>query len=142
MFTQLKEKHLFEKAQNYANQYIDTAFNRNVFPADEALKQLVRFDETMPLNSSDASKVIDLLHRYGAPATITSIAGRYFGFVTGSSVPVGLAAKHLATYWDQNSAMNVLSPIASKLESVVESWLKELFGLPDEVVEILADLEK
>lgn len=65
---------------------------------------------------------------------MVEIGGRYFGFVCGSAVPAGLAAKHLATYWDQNSAMDVLSPIASKLESVVEYWLKSIFRLPETMV--------
>jgi len=30
--------------------------------------------------------------------------------------------------------MQVISPVAAKLESVVEKWLKELFGLPDSTV--------
>ncbi|MDA3812134.1 MAG: aminotransferase class V-fold PLP-dependent enzyme [Spirochaetaceae bacterium] len=74
------------------------------------------------------------LQEFGSPATVSQIGGRYFGFVCGSAVPAGLAAKNLATFWDQNSAMYVLSPITSKLESIVESWIKEIFHLSDEYV--------
>lgn len=134
MFNDLKDKSLFIQAQEYANEYIDNSFNRNVFPTSEALNNLSIFDESFPQETSNAQEVISKLNKYGAPATLTNIAGRYFGFVIGSSVPVGLAAKHLATYWDQNSCLNVTSPISSKLEVVVEGWLKELFGLPDKTV--------
>ncbi|MEL6923034.1 MAG: aminotransferase class V-fold PLP-dependent enzyme, partial [Bacteroidota bacterium] len=69
------------------------------------------------------------LQTYGAPGTVATMGGRYFGFVTGSIVPAGLAAKHMASYWDQVSAMHVISPTAAKLESVVEAWLRDIFGL-------------
>jgi glutamate/tyrosine decarboxylase-like PLP-dependent enzyme len=74
--------------------------------------------------------VIGLLQRYGAPATVAQLGGRYFGFVNGAAVPAGLAARQLAGFWDQNAAMQVMSPVAAQLETVVEGWLRELFGLP------------
>ncbi|HIJ87749.1 MAG TPA: aspartate aminotransferase family protein [Desulfuromonadales bacterium] len=134
MFTEIQDKSLFEQAQKHAFQYLDEAFQRTIFPTEDALEKLSIFDEDMPQNQSEGREVIELLHQYGSPATVPAIGGRYFGFVTGSSLPTGLAAKHLATYWDQNSAMYVMSPLASKLESVVESWLKSIFHLPDTTV--------
>ncbi|MFZ4857876.1 MAG: pyridoxal phosphate-dependent decarboxylase family protein [Desulfuromonadaceae bacterium] len=134
MFAEIQDKSLFEQAQKHAFQYLDEAFRRNIFPTEDALEKLSIFDEDMPQNQSEGREVIELLHQYGSPATVPAIGGRYFGFVTGSSLPTGLAAKHLATYWDQNSAMYVMSPLASKLESVVESWLKSIFHLPDKAV--------
>ena len=134
MFAEIQDKSLFEQAQKYAFQYLEEAFQRTIFPTEDALDKLSIFDEDMPQNQSEGREVIELLHQYGSPATVPAIGGRYFGFVTGSSLPTGLAAKHLATYWDQNSAMYVMSPLASKLESVVESWLKSIFHLPDTTV--------
>ena len=48
--------------------------------------------------------------------------------------PVSLATRWLSDFWDQNTALYVISPLASKLEEVCEDWLKELFNLPGEVV--------
>lgn len=134
MFLEMREKSIFEQAQKYAFQYLDRVFDRNVFPTEAALSDLKFFEETMPAEPAEAAGVIALLNQYGAPATTTILGGRYFGFVNGSAVPAGLAAKNLATYWDQNTAMQVISPISAKLESVVENWLKELFGLPGRTV--------
>jgi len=134
MFKEFGEKKIFDKALQYGCKYLDDAFERNVFPTSEDLNNLKNFDEEMPLNFSDASEVIDLLDKYGAPATVSQIGGRYFGFVCGGVVPAGMAAKSLATFWDQNSAMYVLSPLASKLESVVEKWLRSIFNFPEETV--------
>ncbi len=134
MFREMREKSIFEQAQQYALQYLDQVYERNVFPTEKALLDLKHFEENMPEASADAASVINQLNQYGAPATTTILGGRYFGFVNGSAVPAGLAAKNLATYWDQNTAMQVISPISAKLESVVENWLKEVFGLPERTV--------
>jgi len=71
------------------------------------------------------------LNELGSPTTVTTLGGRYFGFVSGSALPISLAAKNLATYWDQAPAMNVLSFLGNKLEFVVEKWLVDLFNLPE-----------
>jgi len=134
MFREMREKSIFEQAQTYAFQYLEQVFERNVYPTEAALSNLQFFEEPMPKEPAEAAGVIALLNQYGAPATTAMLGGRYFGFVNGSSVPAGLAAKNLATYWDQNTAMQVISPVAAKLEHVVEKWLKELFGLPDSTV--------
>jgi len=130
MFQELKDKTVFNKAQNYAYEYINNIFDRNVFPTEEALSNLSNFDEELPISSENVEDVLFQLNTYGNPATVSSLGGRYFGFVIGSALPIGLAAKHLATYWDQAPAMQVLSPLGSKLESVVEKWLIELFNFP------------
>jgi glutamate/tyrosine decarboxylase-like PLP-dependent enzyme len=71
-------------------------------------------------------------------ATLTPGEGRepshyapeYFGFVIGGSLPAALAANWLAGAWDQNAAMQVLSPVAAKLEEIVLEWMVDLLGLP------------
>jgi len=130
MFKELSDKTVFNKVQNYAYEYIDNVFSRNVFPTEEALNNLSNFDEELPTSSTKVEEVVSQLNTYGNPATVSTLGGRYFGFVIGSALPIGLAAKHLATYWDQAPAMHVLSPLGSKLESVVEQWLVELFNFP------------
>jgi glutamate/tyrosine decarboxylase-like PLP-dependent enzyme len=134
MFLELQEKCIFDKAQSYAYQYIDNVLERNVYPTENALEDLKHFEYDLPMESGNASEIIDFLNRYGSPATVTHLGGRYFGFVTGGAVPIGLAAKNLATFWDQNTALHVLSPLCSKLESIVEQWLKQIFHLPETTV--------
>jgi glutamate/tyrosine decarboxylase-like PLP-dependent enzyme len=130
MFLEIRDKEIFKQAQQYSFEYLENVFDRNVYPTEEALNNLSKFDEELPLSSTKAEKVLEQLNQYGSPATTATLGGRYFGFVTGSALPIGLAAKNLGTYWDQAPAMNVLSPIGSKLESVVEKWLIQLFNLP------------
>lgn len=134
IYAEMRNKTVFEKAQEYGFHYLEKVFDRNVYPTQEAIDNLQIFDEDMPQSPSQAANIIDQLYEFGAPATVAQVGGRYFGFVDGSAVPAGLAAKSLATYWDQNAAMHVLSPITSKLETVVEKWLKQIFNLPKSTV--------
>jgi len=134
MYNEIRDKNLFKKAQEYGFQYLEKAFDRNVYPTQDAIDDLKHFDEDLPTYSTNASNIIDFLNQYGSSATVSQIGGRYYGFVCGSAVPAGLAAKTLSTFWDQNAAIQVLSPLASKLESVVEKWLKQIFNLPEQTV--------
>ncbi len=130
ILSELEEKLVFKKAHQYSLEYLDTVLKRNVYPTKEAIDRLTIFDEDLPDSPSEGEQVIDILHKFGSPATVTTLGGRYFGFVCGSALPVSLAAKNLSTYWDQCPTMNVLSPIAGKLEAVVEKWMVNLFNLP------------
>jgi glutamate/tyrosine decarboxylase-like PLP-dependent enzyme len=132
LFEELHDDGLFERARRYGTDYLSAIFQRNVYPEDAALNDLDVFDEDLPTDFTPARDILEQLNRYGAPATVAQVGGRYFGFVNGGVVPAGLAARVLADFWDQNTAMQVISPIAAKLESVVEVWLRQLLGLPDE----------
>jgi len=134
MYKEVDEKIIFEKASQFAKEYLESVFERNVYPTEEALFDLGKFDESMPLDSTNANDVIQFLNEYGSPASVTTTSARYFGFVSGGAIPVSLAAKVISTFWDQAPAMHVLSPIGSVLETVVEKWLKEIFKLPASTV--------
>ncbi|MGE0587116.1 MAG: aspartate aminotransferase family protein [Cyclobacteriaceae bacterium] len=130
MLETMKDRDLFQKAESFGLEYLSKAFERNVYPSDKALLGLTKFDEPLPTSTGDAYSVLQQLNDFGGPATVTTIGSRYFGFVTGSVLPASLAAKNLSIFWDQVSAMQVISPLCSKLETVVEEWLVQLFGLP------------
>jgi glutamate/tyrosine decarboxylase-like PLP-dependent enzyme len=134
MFREMTEKNIFGLAKRYAFEYADNSLDRNVFPTPEAIEGLKNFDEKMPDGPNIPDKILGQLHKYGSPATVSQIGGRYFGLVNGGIVPTALAVKWLADFWDQNTPLYVASPIVSKLESVVENWLKELFNLPEPTV--------
>jgi len=134
MFEDLKTKDVFKSSQEYGFEYLDGIFSRNVYPTEQALEDLSNFDEALPENGSDANTVLTQLHQYGNKATTATLGGRYFGFVCGSAIPAGIAAKNLASFWDQSPSMNVLSPVGNKLESIVQNWLVELFQLPKNTV--------
>ena len=122
---------LLKEALAYAEDYLRTVDARPVFPGQEALGALDGFDEPLPQLSSAPSDTLALLHRLGSPGTVAQIGGRYFGFVDGGALPVGVAARVLADVWDQNTAHWVMSPVGARLEAVCERWLVDLLGFPE-----------
>ena len=122
----------YEKAKEFACQYVLNVDARNVAPTNAAIENLSHFKENLPPGGADTPEILRLLHEYGSPATIAQTGGRYFGFVNGGAIPASVAAKWLSDVWDQNAALNVLSPIASALEEICENWIVDLFGFPKE----------
>src|SRR5262249_15889388 len=101
MFDELLRKDTFEIARQSAYEYAAGALTRRVYPSPEALRDLEHFSEALPEKSGDGVEIVRQLHRYGSPATVASTGGRYFGMVTGGSIPAALAARWLADFWDQ-----------------------------------------
>lgn len=125
-----EQRRLFEKARDFAVEYIENVDRKRVYPDQSTLDKLKSFDESLSNNGCSGEEILTILHKIGSPATVSQTGGRYFGFVNGSVYNEVLAAKWLADIWDQNPALHVISPIVSKLEEVCEQWLIDLFGLP------------
>jgi glutamate/tyrosine decarboxylase-like PLP-dependent enzyme len=121
---------LLTHALRRSAQYLASLDDRGVAPTADAIARLSAFDEAYPEAASDPAETLELLERIGSPATIASAGGRYFGFVNGAVLPAAHAAHILATAWDQNAALSVMSPVASRLRSVVSRWLASALGLP------------
>jgi len=123
---------LLTKAYLQARAYVKGLDSKLVFPSKRDLAALELFDEPMPVGGHKDTATLALLDRVGGPASVASTGGRYFGFVTGGVLPVAMAANWMAGYWDQNAAMDVMSPVAAKLEKVSGGWLKSMLELPSE----------
>ena len=124
------EPDVLEAAAAAALAYARTVDDRRVFPDGEAIAALSAFDEPLSSAGTDAADTIRLLEEVGGPATVASTGPSYFGFVIGGTHPAALGAAWLADSWDQNSALPVMSPVASKLHDVTRGWLVDLLGLP------------
>jgi glutamate/tyrosine decarboxylase-like PLP-dependent enzyme len=113
-----------------AESYISGVSQGPVFPTPDSLKDLQQFIEPLQDLPVSPEEVLFLLDAKGSPATVKSSGGRYFGFVCGGSLPAAMMAKLLATVWDQNAGLYVMSPIAALLEEISGQWLIDLLGLP------------
>jgi glutamate/tyrosine decarboxylase-like PLP-dependent enzyme len=122
---------LLRDAAARAIQYRRELANRSVWPGAAAVAALGRFDEALPDAEQDAAAVLAFLDEIASPATVASSGGRYFGFVTGGSLPATLAANWLAGAWDQNAGSVIQSPAAARLEEVATRWILDVLGLPD-----------
>ncbi|HEY3706263.1 MAG TPA: pyridoxal-dependent decarboxylase [Terracidiphilus sp.] len=122
---------LLDHAKNAALDYLAGVNDRPVAPSSEAIAALDQLGGPVPDQPTDAEAVLDLLHKYGSPATVANGGGRYFGFVNGGCVPAAMAAGWMVNTWDQNAAMHVQSPTAVLLEETAIEWVRQLLGLPD-----------
>ncbi len=124
------DRALFQQALEYAGDYLAALPVRSPAPEAAALAALEQFDEALPAGPTAAREILARLHQVGSPATTAIGGGRYFGFVNGGLLPAALGARLLADVWDQNAGLQIMSPIAAKLEALCETWLVDLFGLP------------
>lgn len=123
-------KYLLTAAAERSIAYLENLNQRSVFPLSDALTRLEKLDVPLPDGPTEPETVLAILDELGSPATVASAGGRYYGFVTGGSLPAALAANWLAGAWDQAADMVVASPIGAKLEEVAIRWLLEILGLP------------
>ena len=117
-------------AARRANRYLERISDQRVAPDPAAVRELERFASPLGESGEDEDRILAQLDDLGSPATVASAGGRYFGFVIGSGLPVALAANWLAGAWNQNGALEVMSPVAARLERTALEWTRDLLGLP------------
>jgi glutamate/tyrosine decarboxylase-like PLP-dependent enzyme len=123
-------KELAQRAAAHACKYLDTIGERPVRATIDANELRRVLGGELPARGDDAVEVIDRLADAARGGTVASQGPRYFGFVTGGSLPVAMVADWLVSAWDQNAQMFVMSPLAAVVEHIVADWLKQLFRLP------------
>ncbi len=119
-----------DEAARSASEYIENVDSRGVAPAPEAVAALSTLRGPLPSESTDPAAVVDLLARFGSPATTGISGGRYFGFVIGGCLPAAMGASWLVSAWDQNAGLYAASPVAAELEETALEWTRDLLGLP------------
>jgi len=121
---------LLSRTHTLAARFLDTLADRpvNARASFAELKAAL----SVPLRDApeDPITVIEQLAGAAEPGLMATAGPRYFGFVTGGSLPAALAADWLAGAWDQNAGLHVLSPAVSAVEEVVAEWLLEVLQLP------------
>jgi hypothetical protein len=83
---------LLRDACERALAYLGGLAGRPVAPDADAVAALSRLDFALPGSGLAAPRVLALLDEAGSPATVASGGPRYFGFVTGGSLPIAQAA--------------------------------------------------
>ena len=123
-------RQLFERTLEHASAYLEGLSERPVRSLEGFSEVSEGLAAPLPEEGASELQVVEALADIGRRGTVASAGPRYFGFVTGGSLPAALSADWLASTWDQNAAMSVMSPAASAVEAVALGWVRELLGLP------------
>jgi glutamate/tyrosine decarboxylase-like PLP-dependent enzyme len=99
-------------------------------PSPAAVAKLEALGGPLPEEPSDPRDVVAMLDEFASPATVASAGPRYFGFVTGGTLPAALGANVLAAAWDQNAALEISSPAAAAVEATAVRWVLDVLGFP------------
>lgn len=89
-----------------------------------------RFAEPIPGEGTPATEVIENLVADATGGVHGHSSARFFGYVCGGSMPVGVAADNLVSAWGQNSASSWESPAVAVIEQSVRRWCLDLLKLP------------
>jgi glutamate/tyrosine decarboxylase-like PLP-dependent enzyme len=122
---------LLHRAAQSAVDYLEKVTERHVgalASGSDLRRDLMR---RLPDQGDSSESVLSSLATAGITGTVASQNPRYFGFVTGGSLPAAIAADWLVSAWDQNAQVYVMSPLAAVLEEIAAKWVKELLRLPE-----------
>ncbi|MGH9313252.1 MAG: pyridoxal phosphate-dependent decarboxylase family protein, partial [Vicinamibacterales bacterium] len=119
-----------KRASEIARAYLDGLPERHVNARETEAARLNALGGPLPDGPHDPVKVIEDLAANADAGLVATAGPRYFGFVTGGSFPIAVAADWLVSTWDQNAALHVMSPAMAAIEDTAAAWLVDLFGLP------------
>jgi glutamate/tyrosine decarboxylase-like PLP-dependent enzyme len=94
----------------------------------EQMRQV--FKTELSKEGQDGAAVIEELVDLAEPGLAAMAGPRFYGWVIGSSHPVGVAADWLTSAWGQNVGGHTSTPAAAACEETVERWLLDLLHLP------------
>ncbi|WP_406318439.1 pyridoxal-dependent decarboxylase [Streptosporangium sp. NBC_01639] len=112
-----------------AGPYLDSLGDRLVHDhgADGLLDLL---DGPLPEHGEGTLDSVERLLHVGTEAATHSSGPRFFHFIVGGSTPAAQAGDWVTSLLDQAGGLWLTSPFATRAETVVLRWLKDLFGLP------------
>ena len=123
-------RQLLDRVHDAALKFLDGLPDRPVAGRATFAELRTRLGGAWPEAPQDPQATINALVCDAEAGVVATAGPRYFGFVTGGSFPVAVAADWLVSSWDQNVALHVMSPAASALEDVAAGWLLDALALP------------
>ncbi|WP_331741561.1 aminotransferase class V-fold PLP-dependent enzyme (plasmid) [Streptomyces sp. NBC_00726] len=127
------DKAPLDLAYRQAIEYLTGLAERPVGATAGTEQLLKTFGGPLPPGPVSATETVELLGRAAAEGGIPTASGpRYFGYVTGGTLPVAIAADWLVAAWDQTASLYNLSPAVMVAEHVAATWVLDLLGLPQD----------
>ncbi|MBX2880900.1 MAG: aminotransferase class V-fold PLP-dependent enzyme [Granulosicoccus sp.] len=119
-----------ERAYQIASLYLAERGTQSPRPVASTAKLRAGFDIALSEHGRPATDVINDLVDASKDGLVGNTSPDFYGWVMGSSNPVGVAADILTSAWGQNAAIYQTAPAAAVAEEVAASWLLELLDLP------------
>ena len=110
--------------------FLESLPERPVYPATSYKELVEALGGPTPEDGIADDAVIRTLIEAADRGAVATPGPRYFGFVTGGTLPAALAAEWLTAALDQNAALHTMSPFSAAVEQVAAGWLLDLLGLP------------
>jgi len=124
-------KSLLTQTTEHAEAYLRDVADRPVKATLTSAELRATLGGPLGVGGEEPAAIIERLASAAVAGTVASAGPRFFGFVTGGSLPVAVAADWLVSSWDQNAAIFALSPLMAVVEEITATWLKTLAGLPE-----------
>ncbi|WP_018181886.1 pyridoxal phosphate-dependent decarboxylase family protein [Kaistia granuli] len=124
------DRDLFARAAAHALAFRKRLASRLQRPEHGYAEALADFAGPLPEAGADGRAILDDLVDRATPGLHAMAGTRFFGWVIGSSHPVGVAADWMTAAWGQNAGNHAAAPAAAACESVAAQWLLELLDLP------------
>lgn len=113
-----------------ATKFLDSLPERPVVPTTTYKELTAALGGPTPEHGEAPDAVLQRLIDAAEQGVVATPGPRYFGFVTGGSLPAALAAEWLTSALDQNAALHTMSPFSAAVEQVAAGWILDLLGLP------------
>jgi glutamate/tyrosine decarboxylase-like PLP-dependent enzyme len=126
------ERELLRRTAEIAADFLETLYERPVFPAAMPDELDAATFTTLPDEPSDALDVLEAVASAIEPGVVATAGPRYFGFVTGAALPATVAVDWLLSTWDQSNGLYAAGPSVTIAEQVAARWTKDVLRLPSD----------
>ncbi len=121
---------LFQLAAQRAADFRSHTATLKQRPLHDYGEMLALFDEALPQVGEEGPGIVTQVADLAEQGLMMATGPRFFGWVIGSSHPVGVAVDMLASAYGQNVGNHQASPAAAACETISARWLLEILDLP------------
>jgi glutamate/tyrosine decarboxylase-like PLP-dependent enzyme len=123
---------LLSVARDHALAYRRALRTRRVAPSvtTDVVQRALDKMASLPVDGRSAEQVLNELVELATPGVTAMSGPRFFGWVTGGSLPAAVGADWLTSIWDQNAGPAMGAPAAAAFEAASLRWVVERLELP------------
>jgi glutamate/tyrosine decarboxylase-like PLP-dependent enzyme len=123
---------LLTAARDHALAYRRSLSTRQAAPSatTEALQRVLDRMDRLPDDGCSAERVLNEIVEVADPGLGAMSGPRFFGWVTGGTLPAAVGADWLTSIWHQNAGPATGAPAAAAFEAASLRWVVQRLGLP------------